>query len=100
MNVCLFSCLDNLLVGGIKLSVCDIFSYSSVKKEYILRYNSNIFSEALKLNISYINSVESNCARIDVIKSRDKIAKSAFSSAGRADKRKSLSRLYLKVQIL
>ena len=99
MYVCLFRCLDNLLVGCTGSAVSNIFSYCTVKEEHTLGNHTDAATEAWNCNITDIVSVKKYSTGGYIIKPWNQVTKSGFSTARRSNESESFSRLDREVEV-
>src|SRR5699024_1821258 len=95
MNIGFFCRFFYLGIGGVRISVCDLFTHRAGKQELILSDHFYVAPERISCLIAYIRTVDGYGACVDFIKARDKVAKRGFAAARRADKGYRLSFFYI-----
>ena len=86
MPTTLATLLLYLGIGGVRISVCNIFTHRAGKQEHILSDHAYVAPERISCHIAYIRTVDGYGACVDFIKARDKVAKRGFAAARRTDK--------------
>ena len=73
MGRCHLRCLNDLLVGGIKPSVPDIFHDRSRKQVGILKHHGDMAAQLVPLNMADINAVDGDGPALDIIEAVDEV---------------------------
>ena len=73
MGRCHLRCLNDLLVGGIKPSVPDIFHDRSRKQVGILKNHGDMAAQLVPLNMADINAVDSDGPTLDIVEAVDEV---------------------------
>ena len=100
MGRCHLRRLNDLLVGGIKPSVADIFHDRSRKQMRILTHHGNVAAQLVPLNMADINAVDGDGPALDIVKTVDKVRDRSLSGSRGAHEGDLLSRLRVEADIL
>ena len=100
MGRCHLRCLNDLLVGGIKPSVPDIFHDRSRKQVGILKHHGDIAAQVISGNIPDIHTVYGDLSFINVIKTVYQIGYCGFAGPCGAHKGNFLSRFCVQGNVL
>ena len=73
MGRCHLRCLNDLLVGGIKPSVPDIFHDRSRKQVGILKHHGDMAAQLVPLNMADINAVDGDGPALDIVEAVDEV---------------------------
>lgn len=73
MGRCHLRRLNDLLVGGIKPSVADIFHDRSRKQVGILKHHSDVAAQLVPLNMADINAVDGDGPALDIVEAVDEV---------------------------
>ena len=76
---------DDLLIGGVGLSVGDIVTHASRKEVDVLRHNADLTAQGLHRDVADIRAVDADRALRHLVKARDQRAEGGFSAARGAD---------------
>ena len=77
--------VDDLLHGGVRLAVADVFQNGVGKQEHVLLDNADVFVDASLGHVPDVQSVNGNRAGTDVVKPGDQLAQCRLTAAGGAD---------------
>ena len=78
MGRCHLRRLNDLLVGGIKPSVPDIFHNCSRKQMRILKHHGNVAAQLVPLNMADINAVDGDGPALDIVEAVDEVRDRRF----------------------
>ena len=73
MGRCHLRRLNDLLVGGIKPSVADIFHDRSRKQVGILKHHGDVAAQLVPLNMADINAVDGDGPALDIVEAVDEV---------------------------
>lgn len=73
MGRCHLRCLNDLLVGGIKPSVADIFHDRPRKQVGILKHHGDVAAQLIPLNMADINAVDGDGPALDIVEAVDEV---------------------------
>ena len=77
--------LLNFGIGGIKPSETDILKNGIVKKETLLGHDPDLVVEGMERDITQINSIDQNTARLRIVKSHQQGKNRALACAACPD---------------
>lgn len=100
MGRCHLRRLNDLLVGGIKPSVPDIFHNRSRKQMRILKHHGNVAAQLVPLNMTDINAVDGDGPALDIVKTVDEVRDRSLSGSRGTHEGDLLSRLRVEADIL
>ena len=100
MGRCHLRRLNDLLVGGIKPSVPDIFHNRSRKQMRILKNHGDVAAQLVPLNMADINAVDGDGPALDIVKTVDKVRDRSLSGSRGTHEGDLLSRLRVEADIL
>ena len=100
MGRCHLRRLNNLLVGGIKASVPDIFHNRSRKQMRILKHHGNVAAQVVPLNMADINAVDGDGPALDIVEAVDEVRDRRLSGSRGTHEGDLLSRPRVEADIL
>ena len=93
-------CRVYLLIGGIQLTVTDIFHDRTGKQVGILKDNTQRTAKISFLNLININPVIPDLSVLNIIEAVDQIGNCCLTGTGRTDKCDLLSRLGIHINVV
>ena len=93
MAICSPGGLKNLFIGGVKISVGDVFTDGAVEQKWLLTDDRNVSPQRLERGLGDALAVDGDFAVAGLVKRRKEVDEGGFAGAGRPDKRGHLARL-------
>src|ERR1044071_3200734 len=93
-------CLDYFFVSSINSSEPDVLLDGRVEKKSVLRDDAQRIVETVKRKLANVVTVDTDAARVDFVKTTQKIYESCFAGAARTHERDLLSCRYLHGKII
>lgn len=100
MGRCHLRCLNDLLVGGIKPSVADIFHDRSRKQVGILKHHGDVAAQLVPLNVADIDAVDGDGPALDIVEAVDEVRDRRLPGSRGTHEGDLLSRLRVEADIL
>ena len=82
MCTCKAGCLFDLLIGGRKTAITDVFPYSAGKQVGVLQHDRHCFAQAVFSDVADVDSIDRNPALVDVIEPSEQIDDGGFARTG------------------
>ena len=93
VDVCHLGGLDDLLAGGVRPAVRDVFGDGAVEQPGVLQHHAEVAAQVHAVHIMRVHAVEADMAAVDLVESHEQVDQRGLAGAGRADDGGAVARL-------